>query len=60
MSEHVCPQCSKSTYDDNALLCHFCGESLGRRSSGILGRITAVQWSVAAVVLVAFVILAVI
>ncbi|HOU37248.1 MAG TPA: hypothetical protein PLJ26_03940 [Candidatus Omnitrophota bacterium] len=30
MSEHICPHCKKPIYDDEALLCLYCGESLGR------------------------------
>lgn len=38
MSEKICPNCHQSVYDDDALLCHFCGESLRRASQGLLGR----------------------
>ena len=38
MSEHICPHCHNPIYDDDALLCHFCGESLMRPGSGLLGR----------------------
>jgi len=30
MAEHICPHCKQPVYDDDALLCLFCGESLGR------------------------------
>ena len=30
MSERVCPHCRKPIYDDDALLCLYCGESLQR------------------------------
>ena len=39
MAEYICPQCGMTIYDDDALLCHFCGESLERASKGFLGRI---------------------
>ena len=34
--EQLCPSCKKPNYDDDALLCIYCGESLHRESS-ILG-----------------------
>jgi predicted nucleic acid-binding Zn ribbon protein len=30
MSEYICPRCRKPIYDDEALLCLYCGESLNR------------------------------
>jgi hypothetical protein len=30
MAEHICPHCRKPIYDDDALLCLYCGESLQR------------------------------
>jgi len=39
MSEFTCPHCKNSVYDDDALLCHFCGNSLNRSSSGMLGKV---------------------
>ena len=44
MAEHICPHCKNPTYDDEALLCHFCGESLGRYSSGGIGAMRAMPW----------------
>ena len=38
MPEYICPQCGKPIYDDEALLCLYCGESL-RRSIGFMGKI---------------------
>jgi len=38
MSEYICPNCKKPIYDDDALLCLYCGESL-RRAAGFLGKI---------------------
>ncbi len=32
-----CPHCHRPIYDEEALLCHFCGESLRRTSRGTLG-----------------------
>ena len=31
MAEYICPHCKKPIYDDDALLCLYCGESLGRK-----------------------------
>ena len=39
MGEYICPHCRNPVYDDEALLCHFCGESLRRGSGGVLGRL---------------------
>jgi DNA-directed RNA polymerase subunit RPC12/RpoP len=30
MAEYICPHCKKPVYDDDALLCLYCGESLRR------------------------------
>jgi DNA-directed RNA polymerase subunit RPC12/RpoP len=30
MAEYICPNCKKPVYDDDALLCLYCGESLRR------------------------------
>ena len=38
MSEYICPQCKKPIYDDDALLCLYCGEGLNR-SVGFMGKI---------------------
>jgi hypothetical protein len=39
MSEVICPHCKNPIYDADALLCHFCGNSLNRASSGgLIGR----------------------
>lgn len=39
MKETICSHCKNLIYDDEALLCHFCGESLPRASSGAMGKI---------------------
>ncbi len=33
---YICPNCNQPIYDEDALLCHFCGESLNRAGSGLL------------------------
>lgn len=39
MKEYTCPHCKNPVYDDDALLCHFCGESLERSGRGFLGNV---------------------
>jgi hypothetical protein len=38
MKEIICPSCKNPIYDEDALLCHFCGGSLRRASGGALGK----------------------
>lgn len=61
MGEYICPNCGKPIYDDDALLCLYCGESL-RRSHGFMGRlkyspIKLVTFLIVLIVLIAFLIL---
>jgi len=35
----ICPHCQQPINDEDALLCHFCGESLQRSLPGIWGSI---------------------
>jgi hypothetical protein len=39
MAEYICPHCKRPIYDPDALLCHFCGESLQRAGEGFISRI---------------------
>jgi len=39
MTDYTCPHCQNPIYDEDALLCHFCGGSLERAGRGFLGRI---------------------
>jgi len=39
MADYTCPHCQNPIYDEDALLCHFCGGSLERAGRGFLGRI---------------------
>lgn len=60
MQDLICPHCKNPIYEDDALLCHFCGESLNRKSSGLLGmmRSGGVRWiwvTVAVMIALAFV-----
>ncbi|MBF0569792.1 MAG: hypothetical protein HQL18_03355 [Candidatus Omnitrophica bacterium] len=61
MSEMMCPHCRNLIYDEEALLCHFCGNSLNRSSSGFLGRMRGPvgKWiwiSIALVLAISFII----
>lgn len=38
MAEYICPHCKKPVYDDEALLCLYCGEGLGR-NTGFMARL---------------------
>ncbi len=62
MREIICPSCKNPIYDDEALLCHFCGGSLGKSSTGALGKMTGAsgKWlavTVIGLLLLAFVVL---
>ncbi len=39
MEGYYCPNCKNLIFDEEALMCHFCGESLHRAGKGFLGRI---------------------
>jgi len=39
MEEYTCPNCKNPIYDEDALLCHFCGGSLQRATKGFIGQI---------------------
>ncbi|MBF0486203.1 MAG: hypothetical protein HQL16_06790 [Candidatus Omnitrophica bacterium] len=60
MPDMICPQCKNPIYDEEALSCHFCGGSLKRSSSGIMGKMRGkgMQWvwiAVAALIALAMV-----
>jgi len=57
MSEYICPKCKKPNYDDDALLCIYCGESL-HRESGILGSIKYAHHKIIFIIAVALIVLA--
>ncbi|HNQ49820.1 MAG TPA: zinc ribbon domain-containing protein [Candidatus Omnitrophota bacterium] len=42
MAEYICPHCKKPVYDDDALLCLYCGESLERPKHFLRPRIVLV------------------
>ena len=39
MTGYICPNCKNPIYDQEALLCHFCGESLQRASNGFMSKL---------------------
>ncbi|MBF0122690.1 MAG: hypothetical protein HQL21_04695 [Candidatus Omnitrophica bacterium] len=62
MSEMSCPHCKNPIYDENALLCHFCGNSLSRTSGGVLGamRGAGMKWvliTVAGMIVLSFILI---
>jgi hypothetical protein len=38
MPEYICPHCKQPIYDQDALLCLYCGESL-KRGVGFMGKL---------------------
>jgi len=38
MPGYICPHCKRPIYDDEALLCFYCGQSLNR-AVGFMGRL---------------------
>ncbi len=62
MPDYICPHCKNPIYDEDALLCHFCGGSLERAGRGFMGRVRyanhkVVWFFIAFIVLFAFVLL---
>ncbi len=52
MIGYICPHCGKPIYDDEALLCLFCGSDL-KRGVGFLGKIKySSGWIIVAAVVV--------
>ncbi len=56
MAEHICPNCDKPIYDDDALLCLYCGESL-QRETGVLGKLKYSRPRMITAVIIAVIIL---
>lgn len=61
MAEYICPHCKNAIYDDDALLCLYCGESL-QRSIGVIGRMKyakpkLIGMALVILVLIAFILL---
>lgn len=62
MPDIVCPHCKQTIYDEDALLCHFCGNSLSRSSGGFLGmmRGAGMKWiwiTVAVLIVLSFILM---
>jgi len=62
MEGYTCPNCKSPIYDEDALLCHFCGESLQRAGKGFISRIRysnrkVIWFFLVFVILLAFVLL---
>jgi predicted amidophosphoribosyltransferase len=54
MSEYICPHCKKPIYDDEALLCLYCGQSLNR-GVGFMGKLKYPAHKIVIVIIVALV-----
>jgi hypothetical protein len=56
MHEYICPHCKKPIYDDDALLCLYCGKSL-KHPIGFMGKIKYPRPKIIAIVLAVLVLL---
>ena len=56
MSKYICPHCQQPIYDDEALLCLYCGESLNR-PAGFMGKLKYPKPKVIIVIIVTLVLL---
>lgn len=45
MEGYTCPHCRNPIFDEDALLCHFCGESLQRAPSGGSGLLGSMRYA---------------
>jgi predicted nucleic acid-binding Zn ribbon protein len=57
MAEYICPSCGKPIYDDDALLCLYCGGSL-RKSVGFMGKVKYLPIRIILVLIVMLVLIA--
>jgi len=57
MSEYICPHCQRPIYDDEALLCLYCGEGL-RRGFGFTGGLKYIRPRTIVILLILLVLLA--
>ena len=55
MSEYICAHCKQPIYDDEALLCLYCGQSLNR-SVGFLGNLKYTKPKLIIIIIVVLVI----
>jgi hypothetical protein len=51
MSGYLCPHCKQPVYDDEAILCLYCGENLGR-SAGFMGKLRYPKHAIITIVLI--------
>jgi len=56
MPDFICPHCKKTIYDDDALFCLYCGESLGR-GAGFMGKLRYSRHTIVTAVLIITVLL---
>ena len=56
LSKYICPCCKEPIYDDEALLCLYCGESL-RRGVGFMGKIKYPNYKIIIIAVVIVVLL---
>ena len=56
MSAYICPNCKKQIHDDDALLCFYCGESLGR-NLGFMGKLRHPKYAIISAALITVVLL---
>ena len=57
MGEYICPNCQNPIYEDEAILCHFCGESLKRSGQGLLSKLKYKRPQGALIIIVSFIVL---
>lgn len=57
MAEYICPNCKQPIYDDEALLCLYCGESL-QRGRGFMGKMKYPTPKIIVVITVIFILIA--
>lgn len=51
MPEYICPHCQQPIYDDEALLCLYCGASLNR-PVGFMGKLKYIKPKIIAIIIV--------
>lgn len=58
MSEYLCPHCRKPIYDDDALLCLYCGGDL-KRGGGFISGLGELSSKIITVIALIFLLMAV-
>jgi len=56
MPEYICPHCKQPVYDDEALLCLYCGESLNR-PAGFMGKLKYFKPKIIIIIIVAMLVI---